>query len=301
MTETTKEFPSLADALISVFGSRTEIAATTPVSGGDINRACRLMLRDGTQLFMKSNAGTSPSFFRAEAEGLAAIADTNTIRVPQILAIGMDGKLGAFLLLEWIEGARQTPDYWTTFGRRLAAMHRAETSALVSGGKYGLNRDNYIGARRQKNTPMNSWIAFFRDCRLEPQFRDAARWFDATDRKRISYLLEHLDEYLDEPEQPSLLHGDLWSGNFITGSDGNAWLIDPAAYVGHPEADIAMTELFGGFPQKFYDAYQEVNPMKPGYERRREVYNLYHLLNHLNLFGGSYLPSIQRILKNREK
>ena len=177
MTETTKEFPSLADALISVFGSRTEIAAMTPVSGGDINR----------------------------------------------------------------------------------------------------------------------------DCRLAPQFRDAARWFDATDRKRISYLLEHLDEYLDEPEQPSFLHGNLWSGNFITGSDGNAWLIDPAAYVGHPEADIAMTELFGGFPQKFYDSYQEVNPMKPGYERRREVYNLYHLLNHLNLFGGSYLSSVRRILKNREK
>ena len=292
-----QEFTSLKDALTATFGSRAEITAMTPVSGGDINRAYRLTLRDGTLLFMKSNAAASPAFFRAEAEGLAAIADTNTIRVPQILAFGTDSQRGAFLLLEWIEAAAQTPKYWETFGRRLAEMHRADTSALVPGGKFGLNHDNYIGAHRQKNTAMGSWISFFRDCRLEPQFRDAMHWFDDAARKQIAYLLDHLDVYLEEPEHPSLLHGDLWSGNFITGSDGNAWLIDPAAYVGHAEADLAMTELFGGFTQRFYDAYREVHPIHPGYGHRRELYNLYHLLNHLNLFGGSYLPSVNRVLR----
>ena len=145
---------------------------------------------------------------------------------------------------------------------------------------------------------MGSWISFFRDCRLVPQFRDAMHWFDDAARKQIAYLLDHLDVYLEEPEHPSLLHGDLWSGNFITGSDGNAWLIDPAAYVGHAEADLAMTELFGGFSQRFYDAYREVHPIHPGYGHRRELYNLYHLLNHLNLFGGSYLPSVNRVLRD---
>ena len=112
--------------------------------------------------------------------------------------------------------------------------------------------------------------------------------------------MANLDRYLVEPEKPSLVHGDLWSGNFITGSDGQAWLIDPAVYVGHAEADLAMTELFGGFHPRFYAAYREVNPLQPGYEQRRDLYNLYHLLNHLNLFGRGYLSSVLRILSRYE-
>lgn len=139
-------------------------------------------------------------------------------------------------------------------------------------------------------------MEFFRDCRLEPQFQDAARYFDREDRKRIIRFLDHLDEILVEPEHPSLLHGDLWGGNVIAGNDGRAWLIDPAVYVGHAEADLAMTELFGGFPPAFYDAYKEVAPLRPGYERRRDVYNLYHILNHLNLFGRMYLPEVRHMI-----
>ena len=159
----------------------------------------------------------------------------------------MDGGRGgySFLLLEFIDGKRRIAEYWETFACQLAAMHRAAAEELVAGGSYGFICDNYIGSGRQVNTASESWIAFFRDCRLEPQFRKAEDYFDRAERKKISKLLEHLEDFLVEPKQASLLHGDLWSGTVITGNDGKAWLIDPAVYVGHAEADLAMTELFG--------------------------------------------------------
>lgn len=175
-------------------------------------------------------------------------------------------------------------------------MHRANTAEFTPGGVYGFCGDNFIGARPQANTAHESWISFFRDCRLEPQFRSAESYFDRGDRKKTGRLLDRLGDFLVEPERPSLLHGDLWSGNFLTGNDGRAWLIDPASYVGHAEADIAMTELFGGFSRTFYDAYKETGLLQPGYGRRRNLYNLYHLLNHLNMFGGSYLFPVKRII-----
>ncbi len=127
---------------------------------------------------------------------------------------------------------------------------------------------------------------------MEPQIKWADRYFDDSVRRKLGKLLDKLPEILIEPEKPALLHGDLWSGNYITGSDGRAWLIDPAVYIGHPEADIAMTELFGGFSGRFYGAYEEISPLAPGYSDRRNIYNLYHLLNHLNLFGGMYLMEV---------
>ena len=280
----------LDDTLQSAFGAA--LMRAVPVSGGDINAACRLTLTDGTRVFMKSNATASPAFFRAEADGLEAIRQTGAIGVPGVIAQGEDARFGAYLLLEWIEAARQASDYWERFGRSLAAMHAARTPT-----GFGWRRDNYIGASEQVNAKRDSWVAFFRDCRLEPQFRRAGHWFDAAGRKRIAHLLDHLGDYLVEPARPALLHGDLWSGNFITGSDGQAWLIDPAVYVGHRETDLAMTELFGGFHERFYAAYREVVPLEPGYARRRDLYNLYHLLNHLNLFGGGYLSSVMAIIR----
>ena len=151
--------------------------------------------------------------------------------------------------------------------------------------------------RRQINTPHESWITFFRDCRLLPQLQAASRFFDAADFRKITWLLDHLADFLTEPDCPSLLHGDLWAGNVMTGNDKRAWLIDPAVSVGHAEADIAMTELFGGFPAAFYGAYQEAGILQPDYRQRRDLYNLYHLLNHLNMFGGGYLPSVKRIVE----
>lgn len=293
-----QNFTSIQDALSSLFGENIGIEKSRRISGGDINDAYGLTLTDGTVIFMKTNKKENASFFTAEATGLAAIAQTSTINTPHLLCTGTDsGKSEySFLLMEFIEGTRQIKNYWEIFAHELAAMHHAATADFVTNGKYGFFQDNYIGASRQINTARESWIDFFRDCRLKPQFEHAAQYFDPTDKKRIRQLLDNLDKFLVEPEQPALLHGDLWSGNFITGNDGKAWLIDPAVSVGHAEADLAMTELFGGFPQIFYDAYRDAAPLQPGYEDRRDLYNLYHLLNHLNLFGRSYLAPVKRIL-----
>ena len=289
--------PSLNDAVKSVLGSGQVVTEITGVSGGDINRAYRLTASDGTRLFMKCNAKANLPFFLAETEGLEAIASAGAIRTPTVLGAGTDDRYGAFLLLEWIEAAPRKQNYWESFGHRLAALHNWDASGLIGNGMFGFPHDNFIGAGKQINTPSGSWIEFFRDCRLAPMLARADGYLDAADKKNAQYLLDHLDEYLEEPERPSLLHGDLWCGNFTTGSDGEAWLIDPAAYVGHREADLAMTELFGGFPAVFYEAYKEAHSLQPGYERRRDLYNLYHLLNHLNLFGAAYLDSVRQILR----
>lgn len=293
-----QHFSSLDAALESLFGNGVKAAHMGRVFGGDINEAHRLALTDGTHIFMKENTEKNAAFFTAEAAGLAAIEKTGTIRTPHVFCTGTDREKGrAFLLMEFMEEKARIPDYWEIFAHQLAAMHKAETKDYVAGGKYGFLSDNFIGAGKQENRAHDSWISFFRDCRLEPQFRRAAGYFDKTEIKKIHGLLEKTDTILIEPEYPSLLHGDLWGGNFITGNDGRAWLIDPAVYVGHAEADLAMTELFGGFAHGFYAAYEEAAPLQPGYNRRRDLYNLYHMLNHLNLFGRSYLSSVMRIIR----
>ena len=286
-----KEFGSLNEAIKELYGSDRIIRSQTAVSGGDINEAKALTLDDETKVFVKSNHSRSAlDNFRAEAEGLEAISFTGAIGVPGVLGLGQDAGV-AFLLLEYIDAGKKVKGYWEVFAAELAAMHGYDV-----GDRYGFPRDNWIGARKQINNMHDSWIEFFRDCRLEPQFAAADRYFSAEDRKRIRYLIDHLDQYLLEPARPSLVHGDLWSGNMVTGNDGKGWLIDPAIYYGHPEADLAMTELFGGFSGIFYEAYKEYGRLEPGYEDRRDLYNLYQLLNHLNMFGGGYLGSVMRIV-----
>ena len=187
----------------------------------------------------------------------------------------------AVLVMEIVESGRKRREFWEVFGQQLAQMHRADASSLVEGGRFGFLRDNYIGAGRQVNTPHGDWISFFRDCRLEAKFLEGAGYFDSGERRKMQYLLDHLDKYLIEPAQPSLLHGDLWGGNFMTGPNGLAWLIDPAVYVGHPEADLAMTELFGGFAPDFYASYKNAARLEPGYrDRRGYLYEVLAILRH---------------------
>ena len=289
-----KEYSSVAKAIKDIYGEHIVITEKKQLFGGDINRAFRLTLGDGKILFMKSNGVRALDNLKAEAEGLEAIRKTCAIGVPAVLGLGRDGN-EAFLLLEYLEAGRQVKDFWELFARELADMHMAGAS---ENGMYGFARDNYIGSNEQKNDWHESWISFFRECRLRPQITMASSYFSSNQRKELDSLLDKLDHYLVEPKKPSLIHGDLWSGNMITGPDGKGWLIDPAVYYGHPEADIAMTELFGGFSYRFYGAYREAGYPMYGYEDRRDLYNLYHLLNHLNLFGGGYLSSVLRIIKH---
>ena len=290
-----KEAQSLSGLISTLYGENTQIVKRSPVSGGDINEAYLLTLSNGENVFLKTNHGKSAEFFAAEAAGVCAIASTDTIGTVNVLGYGRENG-DAFLLLDYVAGAKRIPDFWEVFGHELADLHLADTSSFVPNGRFGFASDNYIGATRQINTPCDTWIDFYRRYRLEVQFRMADGYFDETARSRIRRLLDNLDDLLIEPEQPSLLHGDLWGGNFMVGDNGKAIVIDPAVYVGHPEADLAMTELFGGFRGEFYDAYQTRKPLQPGYADRRDLYHLYQLLNHLNLFGGSYYGSVMRII-----
>ena len=287
---------SLKEALISVYGKDVSVKKKQAVHGGDANDAYKLFLSNGEALFLKANSISNKDFFRAEAEGVAAIRTTGTIRVPNIHAIGTDDGY-SFLLMEFIERSVTVHDFWEKLGTGLAAMHKADVSSFVTDGKYGFNSDNYIGAGRQKNTPKSSWIDFFSECRLRPQFELASRYFDGSLIRKTNWLLDNLDRFLYEPEKPSLLHGDLWAGNFMSDEMGQPMLIDPAVYVGCSEADIAMTELFGGFDRKFYDSYFKAMEAIPGYKDRRDLYNLYHLTNHLNLFGSTYLSGVVRTIE----
>ena len=293
-------YMSLAEALVSLFGTSVAIVKTERISGGDINSAYSLTLNTGNHIFMKANSKENSDFFTSEALGLAALASTNTIKTAKVLCTGTDNGQESgysFMLLEFIESSQATADRWESFAQDLAALHIAETKEIMeTDAKFGFFQNNFIGSSHQDNSQSNSWVDFFRDKRLVPQFKAADSYFSEENRKLITKLLDHLDNFLIEPAKASLVHGDLWSGNVMFGKDGRAILIDPAAHIACPEVDLAMTELFGAFPKVFYQAYRAANPLEPGYEERRDLYNLYHILNHLNLFGKTYLDAVLTII-----
>lgn len=284
------------NAIKREYGEGVEIISRRAVSGGDISSAYELELSNGIRVFLKINSAARADLFRAEEEGLSAMRETKSVSVPRVIARGADGDK-AFLLMEQIEAGRAGKESSERLGKELALMHMADSTKFVPGGKYGFTSDNYIGEIAQINTPKEKWSDFFAECRLRPQIELAAHYFSKEDIKKFDRLLDKLDEYLPEPERPSLLHGDLWSGNYLIDTNGKPWLIDPAAYVGHAEADLAMTELFGGFDEHFYGAYKEAVGIDKGYAERRDLYNLYNLLNHLNHFGTGYLGAVMNTLK----
>ena len=287
---------SLSEAVESVCGAGISIREKRPVFGGDINHAYALTLSDGSVIFMKANTRARFGIFEGESEGLAFIRETGMVRSPEVLALGTDGSI-SFLLLEYLRSGSRSRAASEELGHGLANMHLYPTGTFVKGGRYGALHDHLLGSGIQDNTPMDSWPQFFAEKRLRPQFEKAGSWFDAGTMRDIDRFLLRMDRYLPEPERPSLLHGDLWSGNYMIDEESHPWLIDPAAYVGHSEADLALTELFGGFDSSFYGAYESVMGLDPGYEDRRDLYNLYHLVKHLNLFGGAYLSSVKTVLR----
>ncbi|MEX1054514.1 MAG: fructosamine kinase family protein, partial [Rhodothermales bacterium] len=234
----------------------------------------------------------SAETFSAEAAGLAILREAGSpLLVPVVLFV-RGGRPG-ILLTEWIESGSKGKDFWEDFGRGLARLHR------YTGPGYGLDRDNFIGRLPQSNARHESWVEFFVQERIEPQVRRAkegGRW-NSSWNAGLEKLTTCLTALLPDCPEASLIHGDLWGGNFLVAKNGAAALIDPAVYFGHRETDLAMTELFGGFDRRFYAAYREEWPLEPGYEERREVYNLYHLLNHLNHFGGGYAGAVERALR----
>lgn len=299
-------YTSLTSSIFSLFGESVKLERGFPVNGGDINKSYGLSLTNGSVVFMKTNEKSNLDFFLKEVHGLNAIEKTNAIATPKILGFGTDNgeEVGySFLLLDFVELGNLDEKFWENFALNLSNMHKAETKYYFSendfnkGLKFGFYENNYIGRTVQDNTPKKTWIDFFRDNRLIPQFKLAEKYFEKEDFSLIDKLLTNIDKFLLEPEQPSLLHGDLWGGNVLCDTKPQAMLIDPAVYVGHPEADIAMTELFGGFSGKFYDAYKTTGLLQPGYSERRDLYNLYHLLNHLNMFGKTYLSAVKSIIE----
>jgi len=276
----------LADEVAAALGSA--VRSSRPVSGGDINRAEEMALADGRVVFVKSNPGADPAMFTAEARGLAWLAQAQALRVPQVLAVAEK-----FLVLEHISPGSRRADFSERLGRGLAALHRFGAPS------FGLDHDNFIGRLPQSNAPVATWPDFYRERRLEPQLRmaRAAGLCSPAMARDFDRLFAVLAERVGAPEPPARLHGDLWGGNLIVDETGAACLIDPAVYGGHREIDLAMMRLFGGFAPAVFAAYQEAWPLSPGHEERVALYQLYFLMVHVNLFGGSYVAQAEHALR----
>lgn len=281
------------DEIAASIGANTEtpfeLASCRSLGGGCISQAYHLRGRDGRAFFVKLNDARHQAMFSAEAAGLAAIAATRTLRVPIPLAQGHCGTQ-AYLVLEYLDIGGRGSD--VRLGRELAAMHRNTAQW------YGFAHDNFIGATLQPNGWMDEWIAFWRERRLGHQLRLAAHHgYGGRLQPLGERLLEALPAFFKGYNPPpSLLHGDLWGGNHGFLTNGCPVIFDPAAYYGDRECDLAMTELFGGYGSGFYDAYREAWPLAPGFPVRRELYNLYHVLNHANLFGDSYAHQAEEMM-----
>ena len=273
---------TLAQAIAEATGARVAGRPAGAVHGGSISQCVRWET-DGGALFVKLGPATSLEMFEAEAAGLEELARAAALRVPAVRGSGLAGD-SAFLALEWIEFAPATARSEVLLGERLARLHR------VSAPRFGWHRDNTIGATPQENAWSEDWPGFFAMRRLGFQLDLAERQGHGgrlVDRGRR--LCERLPELLrGHHPQPSLLHGDLWGGNRAADAAGEPVVFDPAVYYGDREADLAMTRLFGGFGRAFYSAYEHAWPLDPGSAERVTLYNLYHVLNHLNLFGGGY-------------
>lgn len=265
------------------------LRCATPVGGGDINQAYRLEGADGSLYFLKLNAARHHAMFIAEAAGLQAIAATQTLRVPQVIAHGA-AEASSFLVLEHLQlGGRG--EAWR-LGEQLAAMHRHGAD------RFGFAQDNYLGSTPQPNGWTDDWLDFWHEQRLGHQLRLAAQNGYGGELQRLGKQLQDKlpDLFVGHSPRPALLHGDLWDGNHGFLADGMPTIFDPAAYYGDRECDLAMTELFGGYPAAFYAGYQAAYPLDAGYAQRRELYNLYHILNHANLFGGGYVRQAEGMI-----
>ncbi len=308
----------IAARITEATGEEFQINNRRSVGGGCINQASALIGNTRTY-FVKLNQASGVQMFEAEALGLKQMLETKTIRVPKPICWGTVAD-SAYIVLQWLElGGSKNSQCWEQMGRQLAAMHRwnppqpneklkvgklkVESSNLQPSnlqpstlqGNFGWDINNTIGSTPQINTWTSDWAEFFAEYRIGYQFQLARRrggHFPQQER-----LMEAIPILLDHQPQPSLVHGDLWGGNAAVTTSGEPVILDPATYVGDREVDLAMTELFGGFPSAFYRGYNEVWPLDDGYKKRKTIYNLYHILNHFNLFGGGYASQTNQMIE----
>lgn len=293
----------IAEHISQITGQPFTVSHHRSVGGGSVNQAYRIVDQehrdvygadqkgDDKAYFLKLNEASRVSMFEAEAMGLMQMADSQTIQVPRPICWGTAAG-SSYIVLEWLDIGYGTQDSWTQMGKQLAKLHQ------VSNAKgFGWDQNNTIGFIPQVNPWTDSWATFWRDHRIGYQLKLA--------RKRGGHfpqqdeLLQAIPELLaDHHPQPSLVHGDLWSGNAAVTLAGNPIIFDPATYYGDREVDLAMSELFGRFPDAFYRAYDATFPMEPGYAQRKELYNLYHILNHFNQFGGGYESQSNSIIRS---
>lgn len=274
-----------------ITGDHDEIGEYVELSGGSINHAARIWVNDKLVFVKWNDHSLYPAMFEKEADGLALLASCNVARIPEVIGVTHVDKQ-AFLFLEFIQAGKPTSLSFEMMGQQLALIHQHKQE------RYGLHGNNFIGSLQQSNEPKNDWVEFFIWNRLQPLIDLAFQTYLLTDEHVTLFnrLFGKLESLIPN-EPPSLLHGDLWSGNVFVDHSGQPVFIDPAVYYGNREMDLAMTKLFGGFPPNFYKAYNESFPLQHGWMERTEIHNLYPLLVHLNLFGKGYLPDILQTLR----
>ncbi|MEJ2506770.1 MAG: fructosamine kinase family protein [Ignavibacteriaceae bacterium] len=271
----------------------SRITGRNSLSGGCISSSYKVNTKDGNSYFLKYNYSSGSDMFLTEAHGLQELDKPGVITIPKVISFDKE-----FILLDLIENSGRSKNFSEDFGRKFAVLHKFNNE------KYGFYEDNYIGSNPQLNIPDNdeekNWTKFYFQKRILYQFHLAEKSGNSTSdlRSSISKLENKIDLIVtDNGEKPSLLHGDLWGGNYMVDKNGFACLIDPAVYYGNREADLAMTKLFGGFDSEFYRAYNEEFPLPDGYDYRENIYKLYHVLNHLNLFGRVYYSQAISLIK----
>ena len=286
-----KTFKTIAEHISRATQIPFNITTTKPLSGGDINRAF-LLQSDTQRYFVKLNCADLIDMFAAEFAGLNELAQTNTVKIPRPITFGQSAE-ASFIVLEYVELKRATSQSEKLFGQQLAQLHHQKQPY------FGWQRDNTIGSTYQPNSRSQDWVTFWREQRLGFQLQLAEKkGYGGRLQSLGEKLCARLDDFFtDYSPQPSLLHGDLWGGNAAMDIENNPVMFDPACYYGDREADLAMTELFSGFGHDFYNAYNDVWQLDAGYKTRKTLYNLYHILNHVNLFGGGYASQAESMIQ----
>ena len=281
----------LSEVLIEKQLISAPLTEEQPIGGGCINKCFKIGNLQSTYFIKTNDASKFPSMFQKEADGLKALRNSKTLRIPQTIDyFEMDNQ--SFLLLEYLQKGVKTTDFWWRFGQELAQLH------LQTNSEFGFHQDNFIGSLVQKNSYKTNWAEFFLACRLIPQIEIGVNqgWASAKHFKEAENLAKVVeDEFPVEPA--SLLHGDLWSGNYLIGPNGEPCIVDPAVYYGNREMEIAFTKMFGGFRPEFYESYQTAYPLQEDFDKRLDINQLYPLLVHANLFGGHYAEETKEFLQ----